>query len=129
VVNFASGAKGLIHGTTAAYPGLDASLRVFGSKGSAVITDDELVFFHAKAGAAPEIGMQGLSAENQVTDDDRLRPQDRPLGGAHRRQFSDLIDAVNTGRAPRVGTAEGRATVSVILAMYESAASGKPVTL
>ena len=59
VVKFASGALGIIHGTTAAYPGLDASLRVFGSKGSAVITDDELVFFHANAGDAPEIGMQG----------------------------------------------------------------------
>ena len=58
VVKFASGALGVIHGTTAAYPGLDASLRVFGSKGSAVITDDELVFFHANAGDAPEIGMQ-----------------------------------------------------------------------
>ena len=47
-MKFASGALGIIHGTTAAYPGLDASLRVFGSKGSAVITDDELVFFHAQ---------------------------------------------------------------------------------
>src|SRR6476469_7958563 len=68
VVKFESGALGIIHATTAAYPGLDASLRIFGSKGSAVISDDELVFFHANAGDAPEIGMQGLSAENQVTD-------------------------------------------------------------
>jgi UDP-N-acetyl-2-amino-2-deoxyglucuronate dehydrogenase len=129
VVKFASGALGMIHGTTAAYPGLDASLRVFGSKGSAVITDDELVFFHAHAGEAPEIGMQAPVAENQVTDDDTLGPQDRPLGGAHRRQFADFIDAVTTGRPPRVGTAEARTAVSVILAMYESAASGRPVTL
>jgi len=129
VVKFASGALGLIHGTTAAYPGLDASLRIFGSKGSAVITDDELVFFHANAGAAPEIGMQKVSAENQVTDADKLAPGDRPLGGAHARQFADFIDAVATGRAPRVGTAEARTAVSVILAMYESAASGRPVPL
>ena len=74
VVKFASGALGMIHGTTAAYPGLDASLRIFGSKGSAVITDDELVFLHANAGDAPEIGMQAPIAENQVTDDDKLRP-------------------------------------------------------
>ncbi|MBL8926415.1 MAG: hypothetical protein JNM77_09255, partial [Pseudonocardia sp.] len=64
VVKFASGALGVIHGTTAAYPGLDASLRVFGSTGSAVITDDELVFFHANVGDAPEIGMPGRTAEN-----------------------------------------------------------------
>ncbi|MBL8926695.1 MAG: Gfo/Idh/MocA family oxidoreductase [Pseudonocardia sp.] len=127
VVKFASGALGVIHGTTAAYPGLDASLRVFGSTGSAVITDDELVFFHANVGDAPEIGMPGRTAENQVTDDDTLGPDDRGLG--HRRQLADFIDAITTGRPPRVGTAEARTALSVILAMYESAASGRPVTL
>jgi sugar phosphate isomerase/epimerase len=45
-------------------------------EGSAVITDDELVFFHAHAGDAPEIGMQAATAENQVTDDDTLGPED-----------------------------------------------------
>jgi UDP-N-acetyl-2-amino-2-deoxyglucuronate dehydrogenase len=129
VVKFASGALGMIHGTTAAYPGLDASLRIFGSKGSAVITDDELVFFHANVGDAPEIGMQAPIAENQVTDADTLRPEDHGLGLGHRRQLADFIDAVSTGRAPRVGTDEARTAVSVILAMYESAASGRPVTL
>ena len=44
VVRFASGALGTIHGTTAAYPGLDASLRVFGSKGS-ISTDSRAVSF------------------------------------------------------------------------------------
>ena len=130
VVKFASGALGIIHGTTAAYPGLDASLRVFGSKGSAVITNDELVFLHANAGPAPEIGMHAH---------DRGEPGDRRRHGwsrrtarsaaAHRRQLADFVDAVTTGRAPRVGTAEARTSLSVILAMYESAASGRPVTL
>jgi predicted dehydrogenase len=129
VVKFASGALGMIHGTTAAYPGLDASLRIFGSKGSAVITDDELVFFHANVGDAPEIGMQAPIAENQVTEDDRLQQGDRGLGLAHRRQLADFIDAIGSGRAPRVGTVEARTAVSVILAMYESAASGRPVKL
>ena len=73
--------------------------------------------------------MQAPVAENQVTDDDKLLPSDRGLGLGHRRQFADFIDAVNTGRAPRVGTAEARTAVSVILAMYESAASGTPVKL
>ena len=108
MVKFASGALGMIHGTTAAYPGLDASLRVFGSKGSAVITDDELVFFHANAGDAPEIGMQATTAENQVTDDDTLGPDDRGLGrGAppparrlHRRRHHRPPTARRDGRGP-----------------------------
>jgi UDP-N-acetyl-2-amino-2-deoxyglucuronate dehydrogenase len=47
-MRFDSGALGIIHGTTAAYPGLDASVRVFRTKGSAVISDDELVYFHSE---------------------------------------------------------------------------------
>jgi predicted dehydrogenase len=129
VVKFASGALGMIHGTTAAYPGLDASLRVFGSKGSAVISNDELVFLHENAGDAPEIAMSEMTGLNQVTADDALAPEDVPLGRAHRRQLADFVQAVRTGRPPRVGTAEARTSLSVILALYESAATGKPVRL
>jgi UDP-N-acetyl-2-amino-2-deoxyglucuronate dehydrogenase len=129
VVKFASGALGMIHGTTAAYPGLDASLRIFGSKGSAVISNDELVFLHQNAGDAPEIAMSEMTGLNQVTDDDRIEQADQSLGRAHRRQLADFVEAATTGRAPRVGTAEARTSLSVILAMYASAASGRPVTL
>ena len=128
-MKFASGALGIIHGTTAAYPGLDSSLRVFGSKGSAVISNDELVFLHENAGDAPEIAMSEMTGLNQVTADDALAPEDVPLGRAHRRQLADFVDAVRTGRPPRVGTAEARTSLSVILALYESAATGRPVRL
>ena len=129
VVKFASGALGMIHGTTAAYPGLDASLRVYGTKGSAVISDDELVFLHTNPGDAPEIAMSELTGLNQVTPDDRTDPGDQPLGRAHRRQLADFVEAATTGRAPRVGTTQARTALAVVLAMYESAASGRPVAL
>jgi len=129
VVKFASGALGMIHGTTAAYPGLDASLRVYGSKGSAVISNDQLEFLHVNAGPAPEIAMSEMTGLNQVTDEFRLEPGDLAMGVAHRRQLADFVEAVTTGRAPRVGTAEARTSLSVILAMYSSAASGHPVSL
>ena len=129
IVTFASGALGVVHGTTAAYPGLDASLRVFGSKGSAVISNDELVFLHENAGDAPEIAMSEMTGGNQVTDDDRLDPAELPLGRGHRRQLADFVEAVRGGRAPRVGTQDARTSVAVILALYESARTGEPVRL
>ena len=69
-----------------------------------------------------------VAAQSQ-TDDDKLEPEDLALGRAHRRQLADFVDAVTDGRPPRVGTAEARTSLSVILAMYESAATGRPVTL
>ena len=129
VVKFASGALGVIHGTTAAYPGLDASLRIFGSKGSAVISNDELVFIHENVGPAPEIALSSGTGVNQVTDDYRLDPDDTALGNAHRRQLEDFVHAVTTGASPRVGTKDARTSLAVILGLYESAATGKPVAL
>ena len=129
VVKFATGALGVIHATTAAYPGLDARLSIYGSKGSAVISDDELVFVHATDGEAEEIAMSEKTGANQVTEADRLGPDDLGLGRAHRAQLADFAAAVRDGRPPRVTTQDARTTLAVILAMYESARTGAPVTL
>lgn len=130
VIRLPGGALGVIHATTAAYPGLDMSLRVYGSAGSAVITDDELVFLHEKPHDAPEIAMPAGNADlNQVTEADRLARRPTPLGPAHRAQLADFIDAVHSGRPMAVGSAEGRASLSVVLGMYESARTGHPVLL
>ncbi len=129
VVKFASGALGMIHGTTAAYPGLDANLRIFGSKGSAVISNDELTFIHENAGAAPEIKLSAGTGVNQVTDDYQLDPDDTSLGNAHQRQLTDFVTAIRTDGQPRVRPTDARTSLTVILGLYQSAATGKPVTL
>lgn len=129
VVKFASGALGMIHGTTAAYPGLDANLRIFGSKGSAVISNDELTFLHENVGPAPEIKLSVGTGVNQVSDDYRLDPQDSSLGNAHQRQLTDFVTAIQTDGQPRVRTTDARTSLAVILGLYQSAATGEPVTL
>jgi UDP-N-acetyl-2-amino-2-deoxyglucuronate dehydrogenase len=105
VMRFDSGALGIIHGTTAAYPGLDASVRVFGTKGSAVISDD-LVYFHRNAGQAPELHTPVPAADtNQVTDADALTVEQHRLGAAHvaavrRLPRCDQIRSTGPGRHP-----------------------------
>ena len=101
VVRFASGALGIIHGTTAAYPGLDARLSVYGTKGSAVVSDDQLVYLHETVGAATEIGMSSMTGENQVTAAHQSGPDELGFGHAHRLQLADFIAAVTTGGSPR----------------------------
>jgi predicted dehydrogenase len=44
-------------------------------------------------------------------------------------EVEDLADAVLLGKAPRVSLADSRANVAAILALLESARSGKPVTI
>jgi UDP-N-acetyl-2-amino-2-deoxyglucuronate dehydrogenase len=112
---------GVIHGTTAAYPGLEASVRVFGTKGSAVIADDHLVYFHRNPGPAPELPMPPPAADtNQITDADALTAEQRRLGQAHVAQFADFVDAIRLDRPVRV---------AVVLGLYRSTAAGEPVLI
>lgn len=139
VVRFEGGALGVIHGTTAAYPGLSARVQVHGSRGSAIIDDDELVYFHAAgdgAGAdAPAYG-SGL-ASNQAADVLADGPRaargagadPSSVSNAHDLQYADFVDAVRTGREPHVTVASATTTLQVILAIYRSAAQGVPVSI
>src|SRR5919109_5080731 len=47
ILKFANGALGTIVATTAAFPGLTARIVVHGDRGSAIIDDDDLSYFHA----------------------------------------------------------------------------------
>ncbi len=47
----------------------------------------------------------------------------------HRRQLADFVDAVRTGRPPKVDGREGKRSVELICAIYESARTGRVVDL
>lgn len=139
-VTFASGALGVVHATTAAYPGLTARLQVHGDKGSAIIDDDRLVWFHSRSAGSREATAYGSGlSENQaeaalqpVTDGaygPTAGADPGPLGNAHAAQYADFVDAVTSGRPPLVTVAQARRTVATVTAIYESARRGAPVRL
>ncbi|MDP9313618.1 MAG: Gfo/Idh/MocA family oxidoreductase [Chloroflexota bacterium] len=137
IVRFASGALGVIEGTTAAYPGLTARLEIHGDRGSAVIDSDELVYFHSPStgdeGAAYGAGGAGNQAADVLSQyaADPVGPaagaDPGSLSMAHREQLRDFIAAIREDGEPLVNIEEGRKPVAVILAIYESARTGRPV--
>jgi UDP-N-acetyl-2-amino-2-deoxyglucuronate dehydrogenase len=137
ILKFESGALGTIVATTAAYPGLTARIAVHGDKGSAVIDDDELVYFHA-AGVGKEAEAYG-GGENQA---ERVMEEygggsRRPGAGAdpgslsmaHRDQIADFVRAVKEEREPSINVEEGRKPLAIIAGIYESARTGGPVRI
>ena len=48
---------------------------------------------------------------------------------SHAAQFADLLAAVDTGRQPAVTGESGRAALEIVLAVYESSRTGRPVSL
>jgi predicted dehydrogenase len=49
--------------------------------------------------------------------------------GSYQSEVEDMADAVLDGKPPRVSLADSRANTSAILALFESAKTGKPVSL
>ncbi len=47
----------------------------------------------------------------------------------HAAQFADVLDAIKTGRTPAIDGHEGRRSVEIILAIYQSAEIGRSVAL
>ena len=45
----------------------------------------------------------------------------------HARQIEELVEAIRAGRRPLVDAAEGRKSVAILLAIYESNRTGQPV--
>lgn len=127
-LKFASGALGVIEATTTSYPGALKRIEISGSHGSAVLEEEDLKDWQF--------------AEETSEDDDirkRMAGRTESGGGAadpsaidhhgHAMVFQDFIAAINENRSPTVDGPEGRRSVEVIRAIYESAEKGKRVKL
>src|SRR5215213_6531622 len=130
VVRFESGALGVLHATTAAYPGLTARLQVHGDQGSIVIDNDQLTFIHVTpAGSSPEEKMMGSKASslNQVDDYTFGGPGGATAGSnpgqlsdAHLYQYENFLAALAGTEPLRVDLATNRQAISIITGVYES---------
>lgn len=136
-VVFESGALAVLHATTAAYPGLTVRLQVMGSKGSAVIDNDRLEYFHAADAAdSAESSMGLLGGGNQAADElakypeeqvEALDPTVYPAG--HVRQYRDIVAAIREGRPAGVTVPDAVTALATVRALYLSATLGHPVRI
>lgn len=140
-LTFANGAIGTVMASTSAYPGFPASLSLHGSAGGAVIHGDRLATLTLIDG--PTVGGEGTTAHAQQVASGGTRAATRAVdeasdlpadpadvwGEAHRLQLLDFVDAVVEGRDPLVDGVSGRQSLELVLAIYESARTGKVVEL
>ena len=122
VVKFKNGAVGTIEGTTNVYPrNLEETLYLFGETGTVKIggtsTNNIDVWNFADESAADQKnkGLQEATAN--------------VYGNGHTSLFADVIEAIEQDRKPYVDAVAGRNALEMILAIYQSSASGIPVKL
>lgn len=122
ILKFKNGAIGTIEGTTNVYPkNLEETLYLFGQRGTVKIggtsTNNIDVWEFSDSDDADE-KKKGLQEETSNV-----------YGNGHISLYADMIDAIRKDRKPYVDATAGRNALEIVLAIYKSAAAGKPVSL
>jgi predicted dehydrogenase len=128
LVRFASGAVGTIMSTTAAYPGFPQRLEITGTGGT-VIVEDGRITRRALTGQ-DDHGPDGTgeASTGEASTGAAADPAAIEVA-SHAAQLADLLAAVAGEREPAVGGQDGRDALEIICAVYESARTGRTVSL
>jgi UDP-N-acetyl-2-amino-2-deoxyglucuronate dehydrogenase len=118
---FSSGAIGTLEAATSAYPGYARRLELTGSEGTVIIENDRLIAVNLRA--------TDLISEPAAGADERsVSPTISDVSG-HRRVLEDFLQAIATGKQPLCDGLQGRRSVELVQAIYQSSQSGEAVTL
>lgn len=122
VLEFESGALGVVKGTTSIAPGFPRRLGLYGTEASAELVGEDLVLYDGESPAGRVLVADRASGR---TDSDPLAfPYEN-----HRRQLADFVEALREGRAPLVDGREARKPVEIILAIYRASRENAVVHL
>ena len=119
-VRWRTGAYGVIEATTAAYPGAAERIELIGSRGIATLL-----------GTAFEVRWQDGRNESFAADGSSGGTGADPMAfphDYHRSVWQDFLQAISTGREPRVNGEEALRVHRLIDALLASAKSGAPVS-
>lgn len=122
VMRYESGATGVIQAATALWPGYSERVEVHGTKGSAVITGDQLTAWDVKddSGDLPPLSSGVASG---ASDPMAISVE------SFERQFLDFGDAIRTNRKPLVAGEEGYVALALVDAIYRSCRTGRSIAL
>lgn len=138
LVQYESGATGVIQAATAFRPGSPERVEIHGTKGTAIIAGDRLVTWGVDQCVQPD---PGNDPEN---DRGESAPEQPPLQAAgmsgasdpmalsltpFERQFRDFGDAIESGRAPLVTGDEGYRALELVDAIYRSCREDRRIIL
>lgn len=120
VLRYASGATGVIQAATAFWPGYPERIEIHGTKGTAIITGDQLTSWDVQgdSGEPPPLSTVSKSGASE------------PMAIAltpFERQFLDFGEACAFGRAPASTGLDGYRALQLVRAIYTSCAESKRV--
>ncbi|MGI6401644.1 MAG: Gfo/Idh/MocA family oxidoreductase [Thermoguttaceae bacterium] len=119
VVIFENGVVGFLAPTVQTTPSPLMRAEIKGDNGSVVIEDDEIAEWEF-TNSAPEDAEILEAIENRPEEYDVLPDPTEIWKVSPAMQFKDVLDAIETGRKPLIDGYEGRKSVELFCAIYES---------
>ncbi|HXK50478.1 MAG TPA: Gfo/Idh/MocA family oxidoreductase, partial [Clostridiales bacterium] len=124
IIRFESGALGIVEATTATRPvDLEGSISILGEKGSVVIGG-----FAVNRMETWNFAGQSEEEKNRVLNEYAENPPN-VYGFGHIRYIENVIDCIRNNKQALVDGLEGRKSLELINAIYESAETGREVEL
>lgn len=123
LIRFKNGSYGIVEGTTNVYPkNLEETLYLFGEKGT------------VKAGGQSVNVIEEWRFSDMLDNSEEVKQRfhENPpnvYGYGHTPLYADVIEAIHEDREPYVDAKAGRRALELVLAIYESSATGKSIKL
>ena len=121
ILEFDSGVRASFEATTAAYPGYPRRVELTTTEGTIVLEHDRVIAADLRTsidGLLPDVEADtNRSASSPVVSDVR----------GHQRLIEDFVAAIHEEREPLCSGVEGRRSLAIVEAIYESAGSGRAV--
>ncbi|MCM2374012.1 Gfo/Idh/MocA family protein [Aporhodopirellula aestuarii] len=127
-IQFENGALGVVEATTTAFPGALKRVEIAGSEGSAVLEEEDLTQWTFAKESDEDASIRDRMAGKTETGGGASDPAAIGHHG-HTEVFNDFLEAIQSDREPLVNGVEGRRSIELICAIYESARTGKTIEL
>jgi len=114
ILEFGNGALGILHATTAAYPGYPRRVEISGTEGTVILEHDRIIAANLRnTPAAVESAAldENQSASTAVVSDFR----------GHQAVLEDFLQAIQQNRTPACDGLEGRRSIALVKAIYRAA--------
>ena len=118
LMEFASGALGLLQATTSAFPGYPRRLEITGTEGTVILEQDRIIAADLRnAPAGVSAGVPSEDKENTSS------PVVSDFTG-HQAVFEDFIRAIHENGTPLCDGREGRRSIALVEKIYQAAKRG-----
>jgi UDP-N-acetyl-2-amino-2-deoxyglucuronate dehydrogenase len=123
LLEFSSGALGLLHATTAAYPGYPRRVEITGNEGTIILEHDRIIATDIRNASAAVTISADLAALANSASDQNAGSTSAAVSDfrGHQSLLEDFLEAIHHDRAPLCDGHEARRSLALVESIYRSA--------